>query len=36
MNSIGFIEIRHPNTGDPTFMNTRFIEEAKHIYIYQS
>jgi FkbM family methyltransferase len=35
MNSIGFKKIYHPNTTDPTYVNLRFIEESKHIYINQ-
>ena len=35
MNSIGFNEINHPNTTDPTFLNSKFIEESKNIYINQ-
>jgi FkbM family methyltransferase len=35
MNSIGFIFIRHPNTSDPTFVNSKFLEESKSITISQ-
>lgn len=35
MNSIGFIKINHPNTSDPTYVNSKFIEESKTIYIRQ-
>jgi FkbM family methyltransferase len=35
MNSIGFKKINHPNTIDPTYVNLKFIEESKNIYIYQ-
>ena len=31
----GFIRIQHPNTSDPTYLNTRFMEEASTIFIYQ-
>ncbi len=35
MKEQGFIEIQHPNTGDPTFVNTKYIDIAKDIFIYQ-
>ena len=35
MKENGFFQIQHPNTSDPTFVNQRFLEEAKHIFIYQ-
>jgi FkbM family methyltransferase len=35
MNSIGFTQINHPNTDDPTFVNNKFTKEAVNIYIYQ-
>lgn len=35
MSSIGFSQIQHPNTEDPTFVNSKFIKEAVNIYIYQ-
>jgi len=35
MNSIGFQKINHPNTTDPTYVNTKFIEISKDIYIRQ-
>jgi len=36
MLSQNFIKIDHPNTKDPTFVNSKFIELAKNIYINQS
>ena len=36
MESQGFMRIRHPNTIDPTFVNKKYIEESKKIYIKQS
>jgi hypothetical protein len=36
MESQGFMRIRHPNTSDPTFVNKKYIEESKKIYIKQS
>lgn len=35
MESQGFMLIRHPNTTDPTFVNKRYIERSKSIYIEQ-
>jgi FkbM family methyltransferase len=35
MLSQNFIQINHPNTQDPTFVNSKFIELAKKIYINQ-
>jgi FkbM family methyltransferase len=35
MSSIGFMKINHPNTSDPTYVNSKFIEESKNIYIRQ-
>lgn len=35
MNSIGFQKINHPNTTDPTYVNNKFIEISKDIYIRQ-
>jgi len=35
MNSIGFIFIHHPNTSDPTFVNSKYLEESKSISIIQ-
>jgi hypothetical protein len=35
MLSQNFIKINHPNTQDPTFVNSKFIELAKKIYINQ-
>jgi len=35
MLSQNFIKIDHPNTQDPTFVNSKFIELAKKIYINQ-
>jgi FkbM family methyltransferase len=35
MESQGFMHIRHPNTSDPTFVNKRYIELSKTIYIKQ-
>jgi FkbM family methyltransferase len=34
MSNIGFIQINHPNTADPTFLNTKF-QDKKDIYIWQ-
>ena len=36
MESQGFIRIHHPNTVDPTFVNKKYIEESKNIYIKQT
>jgi FkbM family methyltransferase len=33
--SQNFIRINHPNTNDPTFVNKKFLEIAKNIYINQ-
>jgi FkbM family methyltransferase len=35
MASIGFEQIQHPNTSDPTFMNTKFKDIAPSIFIKQ-
>jgi FkbM family methyltransferase len=35
MESQGFIFIRHPNTIDPTFVNEKYIDKSKSIYIEQ-
>ena len=35
MTSIGFIYIDHPNTEDPTFINSRFLDKKDDIYIWQ-
>jgi len=35
METQGFMHIRHPNTTDPTFVNKKYIEESKRIYIKQ-
>ena len=35
MESQGFILIRHTNTTDPTFVNKKYIDLSKKIYIYQ-
>ena len=35
MDSIGFKYVRHYNTVDPTFINTKFIDEMNSIYIWQ-
>lgn len=35
MTSIGFKYINHPNTKDPTFINTKFLDKS-HIYIWQN
>ena len=35
MNSIGFQRINHPNTADPTYVNSKFINESKNIFISQ-
>jgi FkbM family methyltransferase len=35
MNSIGFNHIHHPNAGDPTFVNRKFLHVADSIYISQ-
>lgn len=35
MESQGFMRIHHPNTVDPTFVNKKYIEESKNIYINQ-
>lgn len=32
----GFRQVLHPNTSDPTFLNTRFQHLANDIFIYQS
>ena len=36
MESQGFIRIHHRNTVDPTFVNQKYIEESKNIYIKQT
>ena len=36
MESQGFTRSRHPNTTDPTFVNKKYIEESKKIYIKQT
>ena len=36
MESQGFIHIKHPNTIDPTFVNKKYIELSKRIYIKQT
>ena len=35
MESQNFIRINHPNTSDPTFVNSKYIEISKNIYISQ-
>ncbi len=35
MKSIGFKRVHHPNTHDPTYINTRFAHLKDDIYIYQ-
>jgi FkbM family methyltransferase len=35
LTSQGFKRIAHPNTSDPTFVNTRFLHVVNDIYIYQ-
>jgi FkbM family methyltransferase len=35
MESIGFLFIKHANTGDPTFLNKKFYHLAESIFIYQ-
>ena len=35
MTSMGFEKISHPNTVDPTFVNSKFLSEAQSIYICQ-
>lgn len=30
-----FLQIQHPNTGDPTFVNRKFLDVANSIFIYQ-
>jgi hypothetical protein len=35
MTSQDFIQIRHPRTTDPTFVNKKYIEISKSIYIEQ-
>jgi FkbM family methyltransferase len=35
METIGFLQINHTNTNDPTFVNKKFINEANSIYINQ-
>lgn len=35
MESQGFLEIKHHNTHDPTFVNSKFIHLAKEIFIAQ-
>jgi hypothetical protein len=35
LQSQGFIEIRHPNTSDPTFINEKYMHLKDDIYIYQ-
>jgi len=35
MSSQNFIKINHPNTQDPTFVNSKFLEISKNIYINQ-
>lgn len=34
MTSIGFVQVDHPNTRDPTFLNPKFSDK-KDIYIWQ-
>jgi hypothetical protein len=36
METQGFMHIRHTNTTDPTFVNKKYIEESKKIYIKQA
>lgn len=36
MESQGFMRIHHPNTIDPTFVNKKYIELSKNIYINQT
>jgi len=36
MESQGFMQIRHTNTTDPTFVNKKYIELSKNIYINQT
>ena len=31
----GFVQIKHPRTNDPTFVNSKFKEQAENIYLYQ-
>lgn len=35
LQSQGFKHIHHPNTSDPTFINTKYLHLEKDIYIYQ-
>jgi FkbM family methyltransferase len=35
MNSIGFLKVQHTNTRDPTYVNSKFMNEAQTIYIRQ-
>lgn len=35
MTSIGFVNISHPNTVDPTFVNLKYLEQANTIWILQ-
>ncbi len=35
MTSIGFIHVQHPNTADPTYLNTKYLDLADAIYICQ-
>ncbi len=35
MESQGFEFVHHPNTSDPTFVNTAYKDTANHIFIYQ-
>jgi hypothetical protein len=35
MTSLDFLQIRHPKTSDPTFVNKKYIEISNSIYIEQ-
>jgi FkbM family methyltransferase len=35
MNSIGFLHVQHPNTDDPTFINSKFVHLLNSVYVYQ-
>jgi FkbM family methyltransferase len=35
MTSIGFVQVKHSNTRDPTFLNPKFSHLADSIFIYQ-
>ena len=35
MQSKNFIQVNHPNTSDPTFVNKKFLDIARNIYIEQ-